>query len=146
MVSVLKAVFSLLVLVVAVVAVIVIMNTLVISVTERTAEIGTMRAVGAQRSFIRRMIALETLTITLLFGLAGILLGLAGILALSLARIPLSGLFLRTLFGGTVLRPVLGAAPLLSSLATVAAVGVGASLYPAAVALRIAPVRAMGAK
>lgn len=146
MVSVMKAVFNLLVLVVAVVAVIVIMNTLVISVTERTAEIGTMRAVGAQRSFIRGMIAMETLAITLLFGLAGILLGGAGIRAISLARIPLSGLFLQTLFGGAVLRPVLGAGAVLSSLATVAAIGVTASLYPAAVALRISPVRAMGEK
>ena len=48
-----KNVFNILILIIAVVAVIIIMNTLVISVTERMPEIGTMRAIGAQKSFVR---------------------------------------------------------------------------------------------
>ena len=70
LVSGLKTVFNALIVIVAVVAVIIIMNTLVISITERIGEIGTMRAIGARRSFIRRMITLETLMISLVFGLS----------------------------------------------------------------------------
>jgi len=44
-----KRIFNGVVLVIAVVAIIIIMNTLVISITERMAEIGTMRAIGARR-------------------------------------------------------------------------------------------------
>src|SRR5690606_7019208 len=71
-----KAIFNVVVLVIAVVAVIIIMNTLVISVTERTTEIGTMRALGAQKTFIRRMIVWETVITSGVFGLLGVVVGL----------------------------------------------------------------------
>jgi putative ABC transport system permease protein len=70
-----KTVFNIIVLIVAVVAVIIIMNTLVISVTERLAEIGTMRAIGAQKGFVRKIITLETAIISGVFGLIGIVAG-----------------------------------------------------------------------
>jgi len=143
MVSGLKVVFTVLMFVLAVVSVIIIMNTLVISVTERIGEIGTMRAIGAQRSFIRWMITLETLLIALVSGTAGILLG-GGILGiLGRAGIQATEMFLQVLFGGPVLKPVLSAAAVLRNLLMVLAVGVLASLYPVSVALRIQPVQAM---
>lgn len=85
-----KSVFNILILIIAVVAVIIIMNTLVISVTERIPEIGTMRAIGAQKSFVRRMILIETVMISGIFGLIGILLGVGvlGILYLSGIQAP----------------------------------------------------------
>ena len=63
-----KLVFNIVVVVIAVVAIIIIMNTLVISVTERTTEIGTMRALGAQKSFVRRIIVWETVMTAGIFG------------------------------------------------------------------------------
>ncbi len=85
-----KSVFNILIMIIAVVAVIIIMNTLVISVTERIPEIGTMRAIGAQKSFVRRMILIETVMISGIFGLIGILLGVGvlGILYLSGIQAP----------------------------------------------------------
>jgi putative ABC transport system permease protein len=142
-VSSLKVVFNLLILVVAVVAVIIIMNTLVISVTERMGEIGTMRAIGAQRSFVRALITVETLMITLVFGTAGIAAGVAALLAIGGAGVRVSGVFLQVLFGGEVIRPVISGGSLAASLAMVLAVGALASLYPVAVALKVPPVRAM---
>ena len=53
------------------VAVIIMMNTLVISVIERTGEIGTMRALGARKGFVWKMFLVETLTIAVVFGLIG---------------------------------------------------------------------------
>ncbi len=143
LVSGLKLVFNGLILVVAVVAVIIIMNTLVISITERTAEIGTMRAIGAQRFFVRRMIILETLMISLVFGLIGILLGSGAVGLLNLTGIKATNMFLQVIFGGPMLTPVLSPTSIATSLAMVIAVGILASLYPVSVALRIEPVRAM---
>ena len=89
----LRIVFNVAILIIAVVAIIIIMNTLVISVIERTAEIGTMRALGAQKGMIRRMFILETLSIAFVFGLIGILLGGAIIFVLNLTGIPASNTF-----------------------------------------------------
>jgi putative ABC transport system permease protein len=139
----LQVVFNVLILIIAVVAVIIIMNTLVISVIERTTEIGTMRALGAQKPMVRRMFILETLSISVVFGLAGIGLGAGIIGILNLTGIAAPNPFFEILFGGKVLHPLLPSSAVLYALAVIAAIGVIASLYPVAIALRIQPVRAI---
>jgi putative ABC transport system permease protein len=143
MTSGLKTVFNIIVLIVAVVAVIIIMNTLVISVTERIAEIGTMRAIGAQKRFIRQMVTFETVIISGIFGLAGIVLGGLILLALNLTGIRAPNVFFRVLFGGEVLHPVLSLQSVFASLVVVTVIAVVASLYPVSIALKIQPVKAM---
>ena len=139
-----KIVFNVVIIVIAVVAVIIIMNTLVISVTERISEIGTMRAIGARKGFVRSMIGSETVTLAFVFGGAGVVLALVLLLILGATGIRASNLFLRILFGGEVLRPVISLGSVAFSLLMVAAIGVLSSLYPLAVALRISPRQAMG--
>lgn len=138
-----KTVFNIIVLIVAIVAVIIIMNTLVISVTERTAEIGTMRAVGAHKSFVRKMITLETVIISGVFGAIGIVAGSLILLILNITGIHAPNIFFRVIFGGEVLRPVLSTGSVLMSLVIVTVIGVVASLYPVSIALKIQPVKAM---
>ncbi len=58
-----------------VIAVIGIVNTLGLSVIERTREIGLLRAVGMSRAALRRMIMLESVTIAVLGALLGMALG-----------------------------------------------------------------------
>jgi putative ABC transport system permease protein len=60
-----------------VVALIGIVNTLMLSVFERTREIGLLRAVGMKRRQVRTMIRSESVIITLFGGLVGIVRGLA---------------------------------------------------------------------
>lgn len=139
-----RIVFNVVIIVIAVVAVIIIMNTLVLSVTERISEIGTMRAIGARKGFVRRMIGAETVSLAFVFGAAGVLLGLAAMGVLGATGIRASNLFLRVLFGGEVLQPTISAGSVAFALAMVAAIAVVSSMYPLAVALRISPRQAMG--
>lgn len=131
---------------VAVVAVIIIMNTLVISVTERIPEIGTMRAIGARRSFVRKMILSETAILAGAFGLLGVIIGMAVLGVLSLVGLEAPNQFLRLIYGGDILRPVLSASAVVTALAGVLVAGLVASLYPTRVALQIRPVVAMQGK
>jgi putative ABC transport system permease protein len=54
-------------------AIVVVTNTILVSVTQRTREIGTRRAVGASRAQVLAEILAESVTIALLGGLAGVL-------------------------------------------------------------------------
>ncbi len=138
-----KYIFNVIVLIIAIVAIIIIMNTIVISVTERISEIGTMRAIGAQKSFIRRMIIVETLMISLIFGVIGIALGAGVLVILGSRGIVAPNMFFQILFGGRVLHPVISGSSVVLSLVVVVLIGIVASLYPVMIALRIQPVKAM---
>ncbi len=142
-IDVIRIVFSIAILIVAIVAIIIIMNTLVISVIERTGEIGTMRALGAQKPFVWLMFLVETLTVTIAFGIVGIVLASGIIGVVNLAHVSTTDFFTQLVFGGKVLR--LGIRPIsfLSTLLMVAAVGLVSHLYPVIVALKVPPVRAM---
>ncbi len=139
----LRLAFNGVVLIVVAVAAIIIMNTLVISITERIPEIGTMRAIGAGRTFVRRMIVTETLMVSLAFGALGVLAGCVAVGILGRAGISSSNEILATLFGGEVFRPAVSAAAVAGALGAMVVVGVVSCLYPVSVALRITPVRAM---
>lgn len=54
-----------------------IMNIMYVSVTERTKEIGLMKAVGAKTSTVLKQFLIESLLITMIGGLLGIILGIA---------------------------------------------------------------------
>jgi len=59
-----------------VIAVLGIVNTLALSVIERTREVGLLRAIGLDRAQLRRMITLESVVIAVLGATLGVLLGI----------------------------------------------------------------------
>ncbi len=59
------------------VAILGVMNTLLLSVTERTREIGLLRAVGLRRNEVWRMITLESVVMSLFGAIAGMVLGVS---------------------------------------------------------------------
>jgi len=101
---------------------------MMISVTERTREIGVRKALGATRRAILWQFLVEASTLTLVGGAVGMLLG--GFLAFTIAR----------------LTPIPANVPLWSIVAALAAsalTGVGFGLYPASRAASLDPVEAL---
>jgi putative ABC transport system permease protein len=141
--DVVRTVFNVAIIIVGVVAVIIIMNTMVVSVIERTSEIGTMRALGAQRGFVWRMFLYETLTISAVFGIVGIILALIAIAILNAIGIPATNTFLQVLFAGPELRPDVSMTSIYGSVIIVTMIGILSHIYPVAVALKIQPIRAI---
>jgi putative ABC transport system permease protein len=66
-----------------------IVNTLVLSIYERTHELGMMRAIGASRGQIRQLIRYESLITAMIGGILGLLIGVLG--AILVATLALSG-------------------------------------------------------
>jgi putative ABC transport system permease protein len=73
--QVLALIYALLALAI-VIAVLGIINTLALSVIERTREVGLLRAVGMSRRQLRRMVRLESIAISVLGAVLGVVMGL----------------------------------------------------------------------
>ncbi len=125
------------------VAIIIIMNTLSMAALERVSEIGMMRAVGAQKSFIARMFFAETAMISFVFGGVGILAGMAVVYLLNLLGITTDNHVLVLLFGGNVFRPLLDFGDILIGVTELCIVTAIAALYPLRVARGITPLDAI---
>ncbi len=139
----LSTVFNIIIWLIAIVSVIIIMNTLVAAVMERTPEIGTMRAIGAQKSFIRGMFVTETLTITVFFGVVGILIGFAVIVLLNATGIAAPNDFMKLIFGGPLLRPDVTFNQISSALAIMLFIGLVSWILPVRMALKVSPLKAI---
>ena len=105
-----------------------VMNIMMVSVTERTREIGTRKALGAPGSAIRMQFITESVILCLIGGAIGILLGIAAGLGLS-AAMQVSG------------KPSL--ASILVAFGFSMAIGVFFGYYPANKAARLDPIEAL---
>ncbi|HNP80248.1 MAG TPA: ABC transporter permease [Nitrospira sp.] len=105
-----------------------IMNILLVSVTERTREIGIRMAVGAKRAHILLQFLVEAIILTAIGGVAGVIFGIAG------AR-----LLTRLIGWPTIISSQAVAVAFLFSLA----VGIFFGLYPANKASRMNPIEAL---
>jgi ABC-type lipoprotein release transport system permease subunit len=129
----------------AFIALIVVTIGMTIATLQRTATIGTLRAIGAQRTFVMAMVLVETAVLALVFGLLGALIGAAVVQYLHATGIPAFRDELYFFFSGPVLRPELSAGGFLLSIVVTLVVSVLAVAFPTFLATRIAPVTAMQA-
>jgi putative ABC transport system permease protein len=105
-----------------------IMNIMLVSVTERTREIGIRQAVGAAPSDIRRQFLVEALVLSLVGGLIGVLAGVGG-----------SWVFGRT----SDMRTVVVLNSILLAFGSAAAVGIFFGFFPANRASQLDPIEAL---
>ena len=109
-----------------------IMNIMLTTVSERTHEIGLRKAVGALRQDIMMQFLVESMVLSLLGGIIGVVLG-AGIASL-MGSIQISG---------TTIQPAVGLDSVLLATLFSMAVGLFFGIYPATRAARLQPVEAL---
>jgi putative ABC transport system permease protein len=104
------------------------MNIMLVSVTERTREIGIRKAVGAEPRSIRRQFLTEAVMLSLLGGLLGVVVGVTGaVLATSIAGV----------------RTVISPEPIAIAFAVSVSVGLFFGYYPARRAAALDPLDAL---
>ncbi|TSJ44219.1 FtsX-like permease family protein [Mucilaginibacter corticis] len=104
------------------------MNIMLVSVTERTREIGIRKAIGATPAVIRKQFLIEAIVICLIGGIGGIILGMA---AGNLIAVQISGRF------------IIPWAWLFSAIALCTLIGLLSGFYPAKKASKLDPVEAL---
>jgi putative ABC transport system permease protein len=105
-----------------------IMNIMLVSVTERTREIGLRKAVGARRETILSQFLLESVVMCVVGGILGILLGSVAVIGVaSLLKVP----------------PLVNSQAIVLSFLFSAMVGLFFGLYPAMRASRLQPIEAL---
>ncbi|MBO5489736.1 MAG: FtsX-like permease family protein [Eubacterium sp.] len=105
-----------------------VMNIMLVSITERTREIGTRKALGAKNSSIRLQFIIESMILCLIGGILGIIMGLVlGSVAASLLGVSASAPFMAIV--GSVLFSM--------------AIGVFFGYYPANKAAKMNPIEAL---
>lgn len=120
-----------------------IVNSMLMSVHERTREIGTVRALGMRRALVVRLFVLEGLALGLVCAALGVALGGGIVLYYAATGIPMNTITLAWMAGGDVLFPVLTAASVVRAGLLIAGLSTLAAIYPAFTASRLEPREAL---
>jgi ABC-type antimicrobial peptide transport system permease subunit len=123
-----------------------IINTMLMAVLERTRELGMLGAIGMSKGRIFRMIMLETVFLTLLGSVAGVVLGAAVIAPSMQSGIDLS-FMMEDMFEdygfGSIVYPILDVQMFLQILVLVMLAGILSAIYPARKALKLKSLEAI---
>jgi len=145
-VSLAKLALYIAVFIIFIVALVIINNAMMMATMQRVHEIGTMRAIGAQRSFVLGLVLTEIIVLGLVFGATGAAIGTGVVKWLGRVGIAAPNDWFYFFFSGPRLHPWLTAANLIAAFVIVLLVSAISTLYPAFLATRVAPVRAMQAE
>ena len=136
-------IFNLLIIILAIVVFIIIMNTMVVSVIERTAEIGTMRAIGAEKKFVKRLFYSEAVILTSVSSVGGIIFAFICMTIFNSLNIALTNEIAKMILGGGLLHFTPTVTIILTTIIVAVAGSVISNMYPVKSALRITPLKAL---
>jgi ABC-type lipoprotein release transport system permease subunit len=143
---VIRVILYIAILIIFLVALVIINNSMVMATMERVTEIGTMRAIGAQRRLVLSMFLVETVVLGLIAGALGSLLAAMAVAYLHSIGIPARSDVMVVLFGGPRLYPEIAASNVVFGMTVILFVSLVSTLYPAYLAAQIQPVMAMRSK
>jgi len=109
-----------------------VMNIMLVSVSERTREIGTRKAMGATKRDILRQFFAESAMLTIVSGLAGYMFGVGVCIAMKLVPLP-----------DFVPHPIISPISIVVSIVTLSLITVTAGMYPAQRAADMTPVESL---
>jgi len=138
-----QIIFNIIMFLLTIVTIIVITNTLVVAVIGRTREIGTMRALGSYKSFIRKLFLSETMILAIISGTAGILLGMGTVGVVSKIGVEMKNDLLMLMMGDYRIYPQLQGISFSLTTAYMLLIGFLSSLYPVQMALKVSPLTAI---
>jgi hypothetical protein len=142
-INVIRMVLYIAILIIFLIALVIINNALVMATLERVREIGTLRAIGAQRRFILTMLVIESLVVGAIFGGLGAGLGALIVKFIGKVGIPAKSDVWFFFFSGPRLYPFIGTSNIIAAFAIVLLVSAFSSFYPAWLAMRVTPRQAM---
>ncbi len=142
-VNVIRIVLYVAILIIFLIALVIINNALVMATLERVKEIGTLRAIGAQRRFILAMLVVESIVVGFIFGGLGAGLGVLLVTVVGKIGIPAKSDVWFFFFSGPRLYPFIGTSNIVAAFAIVLLVSAFSSFYPAWIAMRVTPRQAM---
>ena len=131
------------ILIIFIVALVIINNAMVMATLERVREIGTLRAIGAQRRFILAMLVIESIVVGFVFGGLGAGLGAVLVGIVGKIGIPAKSDVMFFFFSGPRLHPFIGTSNVIAAFIIVLLVSAFSSFYPAWLAMRVSPRQAM---
>ncbi|SEQ63996.1 putative ABC transport system permease protein [Treponema bryantii] len=136
-------IFNLLIIILAIVVFIIIMNTMVVSVIERTSEIGTMRAIGAEKKFVKKLFYSEAIILTTLSSIAGVIFAFICMMIFNSFNITITNTIAKMILGGGLLH--FSPTPKIIIITIVIALigSIISNRYPVKSALRITPIKAL---
>ncbi len=142
-VNVIRMVLYVAILIIFIIALVIINNALVMATLERVKEIGTLRAIGAQRRFILAMLVVESIVVGVIFGGLGAGLGALIVTIVGKIGIPAKSDIWFFFFSGPRLYPFIGTSNVIAAFVIVLLVSAFSSFYPAWIAMRVTPRQAM---
>jgi len=128
---------------VCVAGVITVINILLITVFRRTREIGTLRAIGADDSYIRSLVFSENFIIAIISAFIGLLSGIIFMLWINSLGIYISNEIIVSLLGNSILKLEIIPQTAVTSFFMAVLFSLAASLYPVEVTVRIEPIVAV---
>lgn len=126
----------------SIVVFIIIMNTMAVSVIERTREIATMKSLGADKGFIRKIFFVETSIVTLLSTTVGLLLSVFIMLIINSFNVSITNEIAKIILGNGKLHFTLNIKSFITIVLIIFSGTYLCTLYPVMLALKILPVKA----